>query len=264
MLLNYLDPFSLWGGSCHLSLVEVFFVAQNSSFDVFFWGGGDQFSTRPPKLHAILRTWGGSVDGDLSDVFLVKNTPSVTGKLFGAVFRVSSLGEIPIILNHFMVPVDRWNQLKTWALEWCMEWEDSSKHHYPSINIFFFITKIVAVVFVFLVSVISILYVYSFDASLFLGGNNTGIFKTHHDLLCHKAALPRTVTGSLPEAPRRLTGSLRLPRKAGSLHFGPRWFWILRRNRIEKKLPGRWMNDQNLVQMMFGEFLRSLRSSGFR
>ena len=92
-----------------------------------------------------------------------------------------------------------------------------SKHQH-----IFFITEIVAVVFVFLVSVISILYVYSFDASLFWGGNNTGIFKTHHDLLCHKAALPRTVTGSLPEAPRRLTGSLRLPRKAGSLHFGPR------------------------------------------
>lgn len=40
-------------------------------------------------------------------MFYVKNTPRVTGNLFGVVFRVSSLGEIPIILNHFMVPVDR-------------------------------------------------------------------------------------------------------------------------------------------------------------
>lgn len=65
--------------------------------------------------------------------------------------------------------------IENMTLEWeSMESDDSSKHHYPSINMFF-ITKIVAVVF-FGECNLYYVYVYSFDASLFFGGEQ------HRDL----------------------------------------------------------------------------------
>lgn len=73
MLLNYLDLFYLWGEGS----LEPKFI-----FRCFFLRREINFQQDPPKLHAILRTWGGSVDGDLG-VFFQKTLPVWLGSRLG-------------------------------------------------------------------------------------------------------------------------------------------------------------------------------------
>ena len=162
-----LGPFFFVGWPGSLEPGGGVFVAQNSSFDVFF--GGDQFSTRPPKLHAILRTWGGSVDGDLGDVFLVKNTPSVAGNMFGLSSGYKFLGRSQSF------SIISWFQWTGGETNWKHDpWNGKAWNPtiHPNITIqastCFFITKIVAVVFFGECNLYYIcICVYSFDASLF-------------------------------------------------------------------------------------------------